>query len=78
MYMIKINQLAFIREFIIEKKLKNCNIIVILIKTDSAIKILDISNYNKIGFYKQQYLISKLMYLLYKTRSDIAFTVQLP
>lgn len=61
----KIDQLAFIRDLVIEKRLVKCNANVISIKARLAIKMLNSNNYNKINFYKYEYLIKKSMYLPY-------------
>lgn len=42
-------------------------------KTRLAIKINELNNYNKANFAIYQWLISKLIYSVYKTRSNIAF-----
>lgn len=49
---IKINQLAFIKNFIIKKKLIDYNANIILIKAKLAIKILDKKNYSKTDLQK--------------------------
>lgn len=58
---IKIDQLAFIRDLVIEEGLTEYNTNVILIKTRSAIEMLDPDNYDEIDLYKYQCLIRKLM-----------------
>lgn len=37
--------------------------------------MLDSKNYDKIDIYEYQHLMNKLMYLLYKIKPDIIFTV---
>ncbi len=44
-------------------------------KTSSTIEITDQEDYEEIKLWKYQYLISKLMYLAYSTRPNIAFIV---
>lgn len=73
---IKIDQLAFIKDLVIEKKLTDCNANVILIKTGLAIEIEDPKNYNETDLQEYQSLIGKLIYLAYGTRPDIAFIIE--
>lgn len=72
----KIDQSAFIRDLVIEEKLIKCNANVIPIKARSAIKMTDSNDYNETNLQKYLYLIVKLMYLAYGTRSDIVFAVR--
>lgn len=52
MYIIKIDQSAFIRDLIINKKFINYDINIILIKARLTIEMLDPDNYNKTKLYK--------------------------
>lgn len=72
----EINQSAFIRDLVIEESLTNYNANVILMKAESAIKMSKPNNYDKTNIYTYQQLISKLMYLAYRTKLDIAFAVR--
>lgn len=71
----KLDQLAFIRDLVIKKGLVKYNANVIPIKARSAIKILNLNNYNETNFCKYKYLIKKLIYLVCKIRPDIDFTI---
>lgn len=71
----KINQLAFIRDLIIEKILTKCNANIILMITGLSIEMLEPNNYKKTNLNIYQQLIGKLIYLAYGTRLDIAFIV---
>ena len=46
-YTIKINQLAFIRDFVIKERLIDCNANVILMKTGFAIEMNDLEDYEE-------------------------------
>lgn len=45
-------------------------------KVESAIKINKLDDYNKTNLTTYQQLIGKIIYLIYGTRPDIAFTVK--
>lgn len=45
------NQLVFIKNFIIEKKFTKYNINIISIKTESAIETFELNDYKKTNFY---------------------------
>lgn len=47
---IKISQLIFIQDFVIEQKLTKCNVNMIPIKTGSAIKMTELENYKEADF----------------------------
>lgn len=49
---INIDQSTFIRDFIIKKKLIDCNIYIILIKVGSVIKMPDPKSYNETNLRK--------------------------
>ena len=71
----KINQLTFIRDLIIEEGFTKCNANVIPMKAGSSIEMPERDDYNKTDIHTYQRLIGKLIYLVYKTRPDIAFAV---
>lgn len=73
--MLKIDQEAFVQDFVIEEELTECNANVILMKTGSSIKINKFDNYEEIELRSYQRLIDKLIYLTYSTRPDIAFII---
>lgn len=73
---IKINQLAFIRNLVIKKNITNYNTLVILVKARLSIKIVDLNNYKEIKLYKQQWLIGKFIYFVYKIKPNRAFVVE--
>lgn len=52
MHMMKIDQLTFIRDLVIEEGLEECNANVIPIKAGLAIEMLDSKDYNKTDLYK--------------------------
>lgn len=70
---IKIDQSKFIKDLVIDERLINCNITVILIKADLVINIPNVDDYEETELHKYQWLIDKLIYLAYKIRPDIAF-----
>lgn len=49
---IKIDQVIFIRNLVIEEDFINCNTTVILMKTNSVIDMLDVNDYKEIKLYK--------------------------
>ena len=71
----KINQLAFIRDLVIEEGLTDCNANVIPMKAGSSIEMSDPEDYEEADLCTYQRLIGKLMYLACGTRPDIAFVV---
>ena len=71
----KIDQSAFIRNFVIEEGLIDCNAKVIPIKAGSAIEMNDPEDYEETELQEYQHLIGKLIYLACGTRPDIAFVV---
>lgn len=71
----KIDQLVFIRDLVIEKGLTDCNANVILMQASSAIEMTDPKDYEGTKLQEYQCLIDKLIYLAYGIRSDIAFIV---
>lgn len=75
-YIIKIDQLAFIRDLIIEKRLTKCNANIILIKAGLSIEIFEPGNYNKTNFHIYQQLIKKLIYLVCRIKLEIVFIVR--
>lgn len=50
-HIIKIDLLALIRDLVIEKKFIKCNLNIIPIKSESAIEILKLEDYNKTYLY---------------------------
>lgn len=73
---LKAGQSVYIRDLLKEKNFTNCNTSTILIKVGSLIKINKLNNYEKANLKIYQQLISKLMYFAYKTKLDIAFTIE--
>lgn len=71
----KINQGTFIQNFVIEEGLIKCNVNVILIKTNSSIKMIQSDNYKELELCPYHYFTSKLIYLIYDIRLDIVFIV---
>lgn len=71
----KIDQSAFIRDLIIEKRLNKCNANVIPMKTGLSLKMLEPNDYDKTDLHIYQQLIGKLIYLAYETRPDIVFVI---
>lgn len=71
----KISQSVFIQDLIIKKELMECNTNVILIKISFAIEMTKSEDYKEADFYTYQWLIGKLIYLVYGTRLDISFVV---
>lgn len=71
----KIHQLAFIRDLVIEQELTNCNANVNLIKAGLFIKMIDLEDHKKVDLHKYYRLIGKLMYLSCRTKSNITFVV---
>ncbi len=71
----KIDQLAFIKDFVIKKGLTDCNTNIIPMKAESAIEITDLEDYKETKLREYQRLISKLIYLACGTKSDILFIV---
>lgn len=71
----KINQSAFIWNLVIEKGLTRYNANIILIKAGFATKMTKPKDYKNINFSIYQWLISKLIYLIYGTRPDITFVI---
>lgn len=74
---IKIHQLAFIRDLVIEVGIINFSVNVIFMKTSSYILMTDPKDYNETILYMYEKLVEKLIYLLYGKRSDIVFVVKL-
>lgn len=71
----EINQLAFIKDLIIEEDLTKCNFNIIFIKIGSFIKIIELDNYEKVELQLYQYFIGKLIYFVFNIRPDIMFVV---
>lgn len=71
----KIDQSAFIRDLVFEKKLINCNANVIPIKAGSLIEMGDPKDYEENDLQTYHQLIDKLIYLACDIRPDIAFSV---
>lgn len=72
---LKIVQSSSIQDFIKSENMKDCNLVNILIKIGYFIKISKPSNYKKVDIKPYQYLIGKLIYLLYGIRPNIIFAV---
>lgn len=72
---LKIDQLAFIQDLVIEERLTKCNANVMPIKAGSSIEMSDLEDYEEANLRTYQRLIGKLMYLVCRTRPDIAFVV---
>lgn len=72
---IKIDQSAVIKYLVIEDNLTNCNATDIPLKIGVATDMLNTNDYEKTKFHKYQWLIGKLIYLVYKTKPDIAFAI---
>ena len=71
----RIDQSAFIRDFVIEEGLTKCNANVIPMKASSAIEMTEPEDYEETNLRTYQQLVGKLMYLAFGTRPDIAFVV---
>ncbi len=71
----KIDQLAFIRDLMIEKGLTEYNANIISMKAYSTIKMSELKDYKKTNLYIYQQLIDKLIYLSYGTRLNIVFII---
>lgn len=70
------NQLiSLYQNLVIKKRLTKHNANIILIKVRLSIKIFKLNDYNKSDLYTYQQLIRKLIYLTYKTRSNIVFII---
>lgn len=63
------------KDLVIDKGLTNCNANVMPIKAGLAIEMFNPNNYNKTDLFKDQCLIGKLIYLVCKTRPNIAFAI---
>lgn len=72
---IKIDQLAFVQDLVIKKRLTKYNANVILITAGSFIDMSDLEDYKEVDLQTYQCLIEKLMNLTYDTRPDIIFAV---
>lgn len=59
-----------------EKNLADCNFVTIPMKTRSAIELSNTKNYKKADIKADQYIIKKLIYLLFNIKSDITFVVK--
>ena len=73
---IKIDQLVFIRDSVIEEKFTKYNPNVIPMKAGSVIDISKVGDYEETDLQIYQCLTDKLIYLVYGMRSDIAFVVR--
>ncbi len=71
----KIDQSAFIWDIVIEEGLTERNANVIPMKAGSSIKMTEPENYKETDLTTFQRLVGKLLYLVYGSRSDIAFVV---
>lgn len=71
----KIDQSTFIKNLVINEGLEKSNANIISMKASSVIEMLDFGDYDITNFQKYQFLIGKLIYLLYRTRPNIAFAV---
>lgn len=67
----KIDELGFTYNLIEAKDMCDCNFVSMPMKAGNYIKINNNGNYKKINIKKYQHLIGKLMYLSYRTRSNI-------
>ena len=72
---IKVSQLVYIRDLLKEENLTNYNVLTILIKAGSFIKINKSDNYNKANLGDYHWLIGKFIYLAYRIRPNIVFVV---
>lgn len=72
----KINQSAFIQDLGIKERLTNYNTNVISMKAGSFIKIIDLEDYKEVDLYIYQWLIGKLIHLVYDISPDIAFVIR--
>lgn len=75
-FMLKIDQLTFICDFIKEKDIQNYNQINKLMKTDNFIQIKGEDNFKKVDLKIYQCLIGKLIYLSCGTRLNILFVIE--
>lgn len=72
---LRINQLAFICDFVKEEDIRNCNPISIPMKAKNFIKIQDKKDYKKANIKVYQCRIGKLIYLSCWIRLDISFVM---
>lgn len=72
----KIYQLAFVRDLVIEKRLTNCNANIIFMNVEFFIKMTDLENYKEANLYIYQRLVGKLIYFWYNIRLDIIFVLE--
>lgn len=68
--------MAFIQDLVIKEDLTEYNTNVIPIKTSFSIKMIESNSYEEAESWLYYCFIGKLMYLVYGTRSDIAFAVR--
>ncbi len=71
----KIDHSVFIRDFVIEGGLTECNANVIHMKAGSAIEMTEPEDYEETDLHMYKRLVGKLMNLASETRPDIAFVV---
>lgn len=71
----KIDQLAFIQDLVIDEKLSDCNANVVLMKSGNAINISNVDVYGEENLHTYQQLIGKLIYFAYRTKPNIVFAV---
>lgn len=69
----KTDKSIFIRDFGIKKGLTNWNTNIIPMKIGLAIEITDPEDYKETKLWEYQYLINKLMYLVYRIWLNIIF-----
>lgn len=60
---------------VIDESMTNCNANVISIKVSFAIDMNEFKDYEKIELQEYQWLISKLIYLIYSIRLNIASAI---
>lgn len=72
----KIDQSTFIRDMVIKKRLIKYKPNVVPMKANFTIDKSKVKDYKETNLQVYQRFISKLMYLVYGTRSDITFVVR--
>lgn len=72
----KVYQLAFVWDLVIEEGLINCNTNVIIMRADWSIKMTNPEDYDNTDLYIYQKFVEKLMYFSWDIRLDITFIVR--
>jgi len=71
-----LNQTLYVTEILSEEEMKNCSHIEIFMKSESFITLNEMNNVMKASSTNMQWIVEKLMYIVYNTQSDIVYVIE--